>query len=124
MDSAPASFLRRAAECFNRVIELGIQKDYLYRNLYTVYYELEQFDDAEQILQEYESVFPNDYMSHALRGIMLITIENNKDQSDRDYSAAKQEYEIAGNMIKGSDDATYFQQLESLIQQLERENWL
>lgn len=122
--SVSINYLKRAAECFNRVIELGVQKDYLYSNLYTIYYELERYDDAEQALLDYEAAFPKDYMPHALRGMMLITIENQKSQSVRDYTAAKQEYEIAGSMIRGSDDATYYQQLESLIQQLEDENWL
>lgn len=122
--SVSIDYLTRAAECFNRVIELGVQKDYLYSNLYTIYYELERYDDAEQALLDYEAVFPNDYMPHALRGIMLITIENKKDPSERDYTGAKDEYEIAGSMIRGSDDATYYQQLESLIRQLENENWL
>lgn len=122
--SVSINYLRRAAECFNRVIELGVQKDYLYSNLYTIYYELERYDDAEQALLDYEAVFPNDYMPHALRGMMLITIENQKNQSVRDYTAAQQEYELAGNMIRSSDDATYYQQLENLIQQLENEGWL
>lgn len=122
--SVSINYLTNAAECFNRVIELGVQKDYLYSNLYTIYYELDCFDDAEQVLKAYETVFPNDYMPHALRGMMLITIENKKEQLERNYTTARQEYEIASSMIRGSDDATYFQQLESLILQLENEGWL
>jgi serine/threonine protein kinase len=122
--SVSVNYLTRAAECFNRVIELGVQKDYLYSNLYTIYYELERYDDAEQALQDYEAAFPDDYMPHALRGMMLITIENNKSQSERNYATAKQEFETAGSMIRSSDDATYYQQLGSLIQQLENEGWL
>jgi len=122
--SVTEDYLTKAAECFNRVIELGVQKDYLYANLYTVYYELGQYDNAEQALKDYESVFPNDYMPHAFRGMMLITIENNKCQNSRDYLPAKAEYEKAGEMIRSSDDSTYYMQLESLISQLKAEGWL
>ena len=122
--SVSINYLTKAADCFNRVIALGVQKDYLYSNLYTIYYELEHFEDAEQALRDYESAFPHAYMPHALRGMMLITIENQKSQDVRDYSAAKREYEIAGSMIRGSDDATYYQQLESLILQLEESGWI
>lgn len=122
--SVPSDYLVKAAECFNRVVELGVTKDYLYANLYTVYYELKQYDMAEQALQDYESTFPNNYMPHAFRGMMLITIEGEKPQEERDYSAAKEEYEKAGQMIKSSDDSTYYQQLGSLIDQLKSQGWL
>ena len=40
------------------------------------YYELKDYDRAEQALKDYETAFPEDYMPHALRGMMLITEEN------------------------------------------------
>ena len=117
-------FLTRSAECFNRVLELGVVKDYLYSNLYTIYYEQGEYDLAEQALQDYEAAFPQDYMPHALRGMLLITLENEKPQAQRDYSQALAEYETAGGLIRGEDDATYYQQLGSLIQQIYDNGWL
>lgn len=122
--SVPGNYLTRAAECFDRVIELGVTKDYLYSNLYTIYYEMKNYDRAERTLSDFETVFPDNYMPHALRGMMLITIENGKEQNERDYSRAVEEYEIAGGMIRSSDDATYYQQLESLIENLRANGWL
>lgn len=63
-------------------------------------------------------------MPHALRAMMLITIENGKKQSARNYTQAKSEYEVAKQMVQSSDDTTYFQQLESLIERLQKEGWL
>ena len=116
--------LSKSADCFNRVIELGVQKEYLYSNLYTVYYELGRYEDAEAALQRYEEAFPDTYMPHALRGMMLITIENGKAQAQRDYSGAVKEYEIAGGMLRSDDDTTYYQQLGSLLDQLYNGGWL
>lgn len=118
------NYLTKAAECFNLVIELGISKDYLYTNLYSVYYEMKDYTSAEQALSDYEQAFPKDYTPHALRAIMLITLENEKGASVRDYRAALKEYQLAGEMLGSSDDATYYQQLESLVQQLESAGWL
>ena len=112
---------RRTALTF---IELGVQKDYLYSNLYTIYYEQKDYEKAEQALEAFEAAFPEDYMPHALRGMMLITIENAKSQSVRDYSEAVTEYETAGTMLQSSDDQTYYQQLGSLIQQLRDKKWI
>lgn len=122
--SVPSDYLTRAAECFQRVIELGVVKDYLYANLYTIYYEQKAYDQASEALDDYQAAFPEDYMPHALRGMMLITIENEKPQSDRNYQAARQEYVQAGELLRSDDDATYYQQLESLIISLEQEGWI
>ena len=122
--SVPQNYLTKAAECFNRVIELGVTKEYLYSNLYTIYYELKDYAKAEQALTAYEEMFPEDYMPHALRGKMLITIENAKPQSSRNYRPALAEYETAGSMIRSSDETTYYQQLGSLIENLRRNGWL
>lgn len=122
--SVPQNYLVKAADCFNRVIELGVTKEYLYSNLYAIYYELKDYDSAEKALSNYETMFPDNYMPHALRGMMLITIENQKAQSQRDYRSALSEYEIAGNMIRSSDETTYYQQLGSLIDSLKKNGWL
>lgn len=119
-----ADYLTKAADCFHRVIELGVVKEYLYSNLYTIYYEQEDYISAEESLQAYEKAFPNDYMPHALRGMMLITVENKKPQNQRDYHTAQAEYEKAGNMLRSSDETTYYQQLGSLIEDLKRNGWL
>ena len=120
----PPEYLSYAADCFNRVIELGVAKEYLYANLYTIYYEMKDYGRAEEALADYQEMFPDSYMPHALRGMMLITVENEKPQAQRDFSAALAEYETAGEMIRSSDDATYYQQLGSLIDSLRQNGWL
>lgn len=122
--SVPSDYLTKSAECFNLVIEQGVVKDYLYTNLYSIYYEQGNYSSAEQALKEYETAFPNDYTPHALRTVLLITIENEKAQGLRNYQAAQAEFEIAGDMITSSDDMTYYQQAESLIEQLRENGWL
>ena len=122
--SAPDSYLTNAADCFERVISMGVQAGYLYSDLYAIYYEQQDYDKAEQALAAYETAFPDDYLPHALRGMMLITIENEKSQSQRDYTQAAAEYDKAGSMLRSGDDRTYYQQLESLIGQLRTNGWL
>lgn len=122
--NVPSDYLTRSAECFNLVIEQGVVKDYLYTNLYSIYYEQGDYNAAEQALREYETAFPNDYIPHALRTMLLITIENEKAQGSRNYQTAQAEFEIAGDMITSSDDTTYYQQAESLMEQLRENGWL
>lgn len=123
-DVTDPDYLNKAVDCFTRVIALGVTKDYLYSNLYAIYYEQGRYDQAEQALEDYEAMFPDSYLPHALRGMMLITVENQKPQSGRDYRAAVQEYEAAGALIRGEDDTSYYQQLGSLIDSLKKNGWL
>ena len=122
--NVPSDYLIKSAECFNLVIEQGVVKDYLYTNLYSIYYEQGNYTAAEEALEEYETAFPNDYIPHALRAVLLITIENEKAQESRNYQRAQAEFEIAGDMINSSDDTTYYQQAESLMDQLQENGWL
>ena len=122
--NATPDYLENAADSFRQVIDMGVEKPYLYRNLYTIYYELGDYDRAAAALDEYGEKFPRDHMSHALRGILLITIENGKAADSRDYSKAYAEYWEAEKLLTSSDDRTYFLQLESLIQQLKDNGWL
>ena len=123
-DAEAAGHLEESARYFAMVLDMGIAKDYLFRNLYTISYELKDYDAAASYLAEYETAFPGDYMPHALRAILLITQENEKPRNQRDYSAALAEYEIAGKLLRSADDQTYYQQIQGLIQQLEEKNWL
>ncbi len=122
--STGSGYLTKAAECFNRVIELGVDKSYLYGNLYSIYYELHDFNTAQTVLNNYETAYPKDYMPHALRGMLYITMENQKAQSARNYNAAYNEYVKAGEKITSASDTTYYQQLGTLIQKLKNEGWL
>lgn len=117
-------YLTKAAEGFRQVLELGVTKAYLYADLYTVYYQLGDYTAAGQALDDYQAMYPQDYMPHALRGMLLITVENQKAQSARDYRQAVSEYETAGQLIRSEDETTYYQQLGSLIDQLRSKGWL
>lgn len=117
-------YLSGAASSFRRVIDLGLRQDYLYRNLYTVYYEQQDYDEASRCLEEYAAAFPHDYMPHALRAILIIAQENQKPEDQRDYSAALSEYQTAGSMLRSSDDQTYYAQAGGLIDQLRVNGWL
>ena len=120
----PDDYLEKAAECFALVIEQGVVKDYLYTNLYSVYYEQGDYQAAEQALAAYEAAFPRDYVPHALRSVLLIAVEDRKDPSEREYQRALEEFETAGKKMTGADDSSYYQQAASLIRQLEEGGWL
>jgi serine/threonine protein kinase len=114
----------RAATYFENVIDLGITNSYLYVNVYSAYIEAEDYTNAKYILTAMETVYPRDYTANALRATVLIIEENNKDESNRNYTGAYDEYQIAKEKATSRDDQTQLMQLEGLIDQLRSGGWL
>lgn len=116
------AYLNKSLGYFRNVLDMNVKKEYLYANLYTIHYQLEQYEEAMEILQKYETGFPDSYVPHALRGMLLIQMENGKE--NRDYSEAEVQYQTAEMKLRGTDDKTYYQQLQALMEQLEQDGWL
>ena len=70
-----------------------------------------------------ETVYPRDYTANALRATVLILEENNKDERERNYMGAYEEYQIAKEKATSQDDQTQLKQLEGLIEQLRSGGW-
>lgn len=113
-----------SVEAFEQVLALGMKKDYIYSNLYSIQYELGEYAAAGEVLDHMEVSFPKSYVPHALRGILLITQENQKEESGRDYHRVQEEFTAARELVGSGDDTTYLQQLEGLIGQLRKGGWL
>ncbi len=111
-------------EAFEQVLALGMEKDYIYSNLYSIQYDMGAYGAAGDVLDRMEAAFPRSYVPHALRGILYITLENQKEESGRDYQGAESEYRNAKELVGSGEDATYLQQLEGLMDQLRKGGWL
>ena len=116
--------LRQAAESFQSAIQLGAQKDYLYVNAFTAWQAIGEYDKAGAVLDQMEEAYPHLYTPNALRATLWIMEENQKDQSQRNYRPAYEQYELAQEKVTSQDETTQLQQLEGLIQQLKSGGWL
>lgn len=119
-----AGYLKEAALAFQNVINLGVQKDYIYSNLFAVYEQLKDYSNAQKVLDQMKAVFPKYYVPYALNASLMIIMENCKPESKRNYFAAYSEYQTAKKLVNSSDDKTKLQQLEGLINQLQSYGWL
>jgi len=117
-------WLELSANAFHQLMALGIVRENIFSNLFAIYFEMDDYIRAEDILLHMQERYPNSYMPHALRSLMLITIESELIESERNFYPAYEEFLIAGSKITGSDDITLFQQLESLISELREQGWI
>lgn len=116
--------LQKAAQEFEQVIQTGMAKEYLYINAFTAWQSIGEYEKAGSVLDSMETAWPESYIPHALRAMLMIMVENTKAQSQRDYQPAYTEYEKARELVRDNDEQSYLQQLEGLIDQLKAGNWL
>ena len=116
--------LTSAARAFRQVLDLGIVKDYIYTNIFTVYQYAGDYGPAIEIMSEMKSAFPDEHIPYVYTAMIMILEENGKPEAQRDYGECYQEYLLAKEMVKQDDDTTQLQQLESLIDQLRDGGWL
>ncbi|MGN1142259.1 MAG: hypothetical protein ACI4TF_13750 [Oliverpabstia sp.] len=128
-------YLDVAREAFEKVLTLGVKKEYIYTNLYTIQYIQNNLTEAEIIICEMEEAFADSYLPHALMAMLYITAGNEDDAGidfrfsqgltkEECYLKAQYEYEKAGELLKTSDDTTYYLQLQTYIQELKENGWL
>ena len=113
-----------AADSFEKVISLGVQKQYLFVNAFTARQAAGDYAGALGVLDGMEQAYPQSYTPHALRATLLIMQENRKSEDRRDYRAAYAEYEEAVRLVTSSDDTAQLDQLRGLIAQLQSGGWL
>ena len=109
---------------FESAIRSGMRKTYLYVNAAIGYLNGGWYDEAFQVLDDMEQVYPNQYEVNAMRGIIHINQQNNLEQNQRDYAYAYEQYLIARDKATSNDDQRHLQMLESYIDELERLGWL
>lgn len=116
--------LRKAADAFRQALSLGGNTEAVLVRLFFCELETKQFDAGKETLEGYEKSFPQSYVPHALRGLLLIAEEEEKPEESREYSAVLEAYEAAGEKLQSGDDPAYYQQLEALVGQLRDGGWL
>ena len=110
-----------AAEAYSQVLKIGINKPYIYVNVFTCYESAGRHEDAAAILDAYQEAWPQSFEPHAYRALMLAQMQNGK--TNPDYSEVKKEYETAKDLIKSTDNAELIAQLESLMDLLKQNGY-
>lgn len=114
----------KSADAYRRAVSLGVQKEYLYVNMFVAYQAIGDYTSAEKVLDEMKSVYPTSYKPYMYHSYLLIMSENLKPESDRNYHSAYDEYAKASELAGTSGSDEQMQQLKSLIDQLKDGGWL
>ena len=123
-----AEYYQDAAEHFQRLLEVGYSRFYILNNLAILYQNMGDFDRAEEMLDDMQFRFPDDYRVYMQAAFLYADEQARKPIEEREYSLVQQTYEKAvalyeGNMGHNATDPQMLM-LEGLIGDLRDGGWL
>lgn len=107
---------------FSRLLELGYEKPYIYNNIAIIHQQTGNLKQAENILVEMRSKYPEDVNCYIRLAFLYMDMEAQKSNEDRDYSKVYSNYELAKKYASSPNDSDLIQ-LENSVDELKRKGW-
>jgi len=108
---------------FNRLLQLGYERDYIYRNIAIIHQQMGELSEAENVLLEMKRLYPENYQCYLQLAFVYLEMESQKENDLRDYSLVVDNYEMAKKYVD-SQDENELVQLERKIEELEDGGWI
>jgi serine/threonine-protein kinase len=115
---------RRASEKFQKLLEIGYERAYIYRNLAIIEQQQRNFSGAEQYLYKMQEKYPDDYRCYLQLAYLYAETEGEKPQDARDYRAVVENYETACKFAPQGERTADVMPLANLIGELRAKGWL
>lgn len=109
---------------FKRLIELGYERAYIYRNIAIIYQQIGDFDEAEDTLITMKEKYPDNYQCYMQLAYLHMDIEGTKAESNRNYSKVLEYYNQAVQFAPNGKNTSDIQQLTAKINELRTKGWL
>lgn len=109
---------------FKRLIELGYERAYIYRNIAIIYQQTGEFDKAEETLETMQEKYPDEYQCYLQFAYLYLETEGLKDESKRDYKKVLENYNLAVQYAPSGKNTSDIQQLTAKIDELRSKGWL
>lgn len=112
----------KALDVFNEIIDSGYATFQTYENVAVLYGNMKRYDEALSVLHKLEADYPGNYEVYKDLAFMEIYIQNDRDQSQRNYSQFDVYYQTALELCKATDDE--MEMLQRARQDLVSGGWL
>ena len=109
---------------FTELLNMGYERDYIYRNIAIIYQNQNNFDNAQKWLNEMQQKYPDNYLCYVQQCYLNIEKENQKESSQRDYSMAAEYYEKAKALAPQGENDSSIIQLTAVMNDLKSKGWL
>lgn len=113
-----------ALSLFGSIYEKGYVTYQLQENMAIFYENIQQFDKAEELLQEMTAKYPERYEVYKRLAYLEADREQTKPNADRNYRQMLAYYEQAKEKYSGKEQDTEMDMLEVMMQELRDGGWL
>lgn len=119
-----AGMYDKSIEKFEKLLHLGYNRPYIYRNIAIIYQNVENYDKAEETLKTMEDKYPEEYICYVQYAYLYMEIESKKPAESRDYTRVQQYYDLAVRNSLEGENASEILQLKAKINELRSKGWL
>lgn len=123
-DTAKNKAYESSAQYFQKLIDVGYRRPYIYRNIAIIQQNLEQYGMAEKTLMEMEKQYPENYEVYVQYAFLYADIESKKENQSRSYEKVVENYEKAVKYAPEKDASVELLPLKNLIEDLREKNWI
>lgn len=109
---------------FKKLIELGYERAYIYRNIAIIYQQTGNFSKAEDTLMDMKEKYPDDYQCYMQLAYLYMEMEGQEPESRRDYSKVLKYYNLAVQFAPSGKNTSDILQLTAKINELRSKGWL
>lgn len=109
---------------FKRLIELGYERAYIYRNIAIIYQQTGNFSKAEDALMTMKEKYPDNYQCYMQLAYLYMDMEGQEPESSRNYSKVSEYYNLAVQFAPSGKNTSDILQLTAKINELRSKGWL
>lgn len=121
-----AEYYSESLKIFQELYKDGYATRQMMENIGILYQQMDQMEEAEEILNQITEQYPKDYRAYKRLAFLEADKQQKKENSERDYKKMKEIYDEAVSLYQDSqtEGDTEMQMLEHMIKELKDGGWI
>jgi len=113
-----------SVEKFKKLLDIGYERPYIYRNIAIIYQNEGKYSEAENCLKKMQEKYPDNYQCYLQFAFLYLETEGLKDEFSRDYSKVLEFYNKAVQFAPEGVNTVDLIPLANKIEELRQKKWL
>lgn len=119
-----ANMYEQSISMFNKLLDLGYDRAYIYRNISIIHQQLGDLNQAENVLIDMKEKYSDDYRCYLQLAYVYLDKESQKDEYSRDYSKVLQNYNLAIQFAPEGNSTSDIAPLTNKVEELKTKGWI
>lgn len=109
---------------FQKLLKIGYDRSYIYRNIAISYQQINRYSDAENILLQMKEKYSDDYKCYLQLAFLYLEEEGKKSEDIRNYKKVLENYNLAVKFAPQKERTADIIPLGNKINELKQKGWL